>query len=109
VHLVAAAAVSLGGVPARWHAPAWWLPAALCIHAHEGAWTAVGYVNGVPTYGGGMQMLPSTWARAGGGSLSVYDIAKRSPREQLYRAWIIYVLDGRSWREWGTARACGLR
>lgn len=28
----------------------------LCIHQHEGAWNAIGYVNGVPTYYGGLQM-----------------------------------------------------
>lgn len=96
-------------MPHGWHAPRWWLPQALCIHAHEGAWNAIGYVNGRAVYGGGLQFLPGTWIRARGAPLSVYGIAKTSPREQLFRAWIIYTLDGRSWREWGTAGSCGLR
>jgi len=32
-----------------------------------------------------------------------------SPREQLYRAWLVYRRDNNSWREWGTAPACGVR
>lgn len=97
-------------MPAAWHAPAWWLPEAVCVHEHEGAWNSVGYVNGVPTFGGGLQFMPGTWRRARGAALDVFGIARTSPREQLYRAWIIYTLDGRSWREWpNTAAACGLR
>lgn len=91
--------------PKVWHAPAWWLPQALCIHAHEGAWNA-DTGNG---YGGGMQFLVSTWRSVGGRGTSTGDIARSSPREQLFRAWLVYRRDGNSWREWGTARACGLR
>ncbi len=69
---------------------------------------AVGYVSGIPTYGGGWQFLPSTWASVGG-SGDVYAIARTPPREQLYRAWLVYLRDGHSFREWGTAGACGLR
>lgn len=96
-------------MPRGWHAPAQWLTQALCIHAHEGAWNAIGYRNGRATYGGGMQFLPGTWQRAGGRERDVYAIARTSPREQLYRAYVIYLSDGHSWREWGTANACGLR
>jgi hypothetical protein len=56
-----------------------------------------------------MQFLVSTWQRAGGRARDVFTIARTSPREQLYRAWIIYLADRRSWREWGTASACGLQ
>jgi len=98
------------GVPAGWHAPKAWLAGALCIHQHEGAWDAIGYVNGRPTYGGGFQFMVATWQSAGGTEASVYGIAQTSPREQLYRAWLVWRRDGNSWREWGRpARACGLR
>lgn len=96
-------------MPRRWHAPPWWLRQALCIHHYEGAWNAIGYVNGRPTYGGGMQFLVSTWNRAGGSARSVWDIARATPREQLYRAWRIWRMNGGSFREWGTAGRCGLR
>ena len=51
---------------------------------------AIGYVNGVPTYGGGMQFMVSTWNSAGGSARSVWDIARATPREQIYRAWIVW-------------------
>lgn len=94
-------------MPSRWHAPRTWLIGALCIHRHEGAWDdETG--NG---YSGGMQFLPSTWASVGG----LGRPSQATPREQLYRAYLVWDRDlgkphdGRgSWREWGTARACGL-
>lgn len=89
------------GVPSSWHAPKWWLPQALCIHRHEGAFNAT-TGNG---YEGGFQFLPSTW-RSVGGRGHAY---AASPREQLYRAWLVYQRDGGSWREWGTARLCNLK
>ena len=98
-------------MPKTWRATSHpvWFRQAMCIHSHEGAWNAVGYVNGRATYGGGMQFLLSTWHRAGGTASSVYDIARQTPREQLYRAWIIVRSHGGSWSEWGTASRCGLR
>jgi hypothetical protein len=87
--------------PAHWHAPAWWLRQATCIHEREGAWDA----NTGNGYFGGMQFLLGTWRSVGGRGRP--DLA--SPREQLLRAWLVYRRDGGSWREWGTARACGLR
>lgn len=88
-------------MPKRWHAPAWWLREALCVHSHEGAWDdETG--NG---YSGGMQFTSYTWASVGGlGRASQWP-----PREQLYRAWLVYLRDGHSFREWGTASLCGLR
>jgi hypothetical protein len=97
------AVIAALATPAHWHAtdhPRWYREA-LCIHAHEGAWTA----NTGNGYYGGMQFLASTWASANGRGLA----SAATPRDQLYRAWIVYLRDGRSWREWGTARACGLR
>lgn len=99
-------------MPRAWHAPRWWLPQALCIHEHEGAWNA----NTGNGYYGGMQFVPATWLSVGGGirasfghpGYSRYPF-DASPREQLFRAWLVYRRDGNSWREWGTARLCGLR
>jgi hypothetical protein len=63
-----------------------------------------------------MQFKRSTWERAGGTHYAAFDHPgdpsfpfTASPREQLHRAWIVYRRDGNSWREWGTAAACGLR
>lgn len=98
-------------MPSDWHAPRAWLVDAVCIHSHEGAWNSIGYVHGRATYGGGMQFLLSTYTRKGveGMASSLWDIAHASPREQLYRAWLVWKQDGGSWHEWGTAGACGLR
>lgn len=87
--------------PKGWRAARWWLPQAICIHQHEGAWNA----NTGNGYFGGMQFVLSTWQSVGGRGRP--DLA--SPKEQLYRAWLVYRRDGSSWREWGTAGACGLR
>lgn len=98
--------------PSRWHAPAWWLAQAVCIHEHEGAWND----NTGNTYFGGLQFLASTWERAGGAHFAAFDHPgdarfpfTASIREQLHRAWITYRRDGDSWREWGTRAACRLR
>lgn len=103
-------------VPRDWHAPGDWLRDAVCIHDHEGAWNAIGYVNGVATYGGGMQFMLGTFNGVGGAAASLSDIASRPPREQLYRAYLVWDRDAGtahdgvgSWREWGTAGVCGLR
>ncbi len=88
-------------MPRNWHAQPWWLAEAVCIHGHEGAWNA-DTGNG---YSGGMQFLPSTWASVGGTGRP----AQWPPREQLYRAWLVWKRDGGSWSEWGTAGMCGLR
>lgn len=88
-------------VPSRWHAPAWWLSEAVCIHSHEGSWSS----ETGNEYSGGMQFTPYTWASVGGPGLA----SQQEPREQLYRAWLVYLRDGNSWREWGTAGMCGLR
>lgn len=87
--------------------PAPWLREAACIHGKEvfghvgrpDEWTVVGGGRG------GYQFLLSTWRRVGGRGAP----EDASPAEQTYRAWRVYVQDRRSWREWTTAPACGLR
>jgi hypothetical protein len=77
-----------------------WLAEATCIHEHEGAWNA----NTGNGYFGGFQFLLGTWASVGGTVRP--DLA--SPQEQLHRARLVWLRDGGSWREWGTAGMCGL-
>lgn len=96
-------------IPKNWSArlstPHGWYQQALCIHEREGAWNAE-TGNG---YSGGMQFTQYTWQSVGGrGRASWW-----SPREQLYRAYLVWDRDaGRvgdrlgSWAEWGTAWAC---
>ena len=100
----------------RWHAPAWFLKQAACIHRFEWRYSwhihKVDYRGRPSPYSGGMQFLDDTWERAGGtGSAGHW-----SPWEQLYRAYRIWAMqDGRvgngrgDWSEWGTAGKCGLR
>jgi hypothetical protein len=73
----------------------------MCIHRHEAVdW----HETRNPYSRGGMQFLWSTWIRVGGHG----DPASASPAEQLWRAWLLWHRDGGSWREWSTARVCGL-
>ena len=93
----------------RWHPAPAWMRSAKCIHNREapGQWHIdhIDWQGRASPYAGGMQFLDSTWRRAGGTG----NPARWSKREQQYRAWRIWKLGGGSWREWGTARACGLR
>lgn len=77
----------------------------MCIHRREGAFNAA-TGNG---YEGGFQFLRSTWLSVGGPTFGWHWASMASPKEQLYRAWLVWRRDGGSWSEWGTARACGLR
>lgn len=72
----------------------------------EGAWNAATN-NG---YEGGLQFTSETWTRAGGSIDSLGHWASvATPREQLYRAWVIWQSHHGSWSEWGVMRpACGL-
>jgi len=100
-------------MPKTWHAPAWWLKQAVCIHSHEGAWND----NTGNRYFGGMQFLQSTWEKIGGPHELAFDHPgdqanypfNVSPREQLYYAYLVWLRDHHSWSEWGTAGVCGLR
>jgi hypothetical protein len=75
---------------------------AMCVHSYEGGWTSE-TGNG---YSGGMQFSPGTWRSVGGQGRP----SQQPPREQLYRAWMVWARDGGSWREWPTSsRLCGLR
>jgi len=102
--LIAAAPSRSSGYPTSapeaWRAPGWWLSQAACIRSHEGWWTA----NTGNGYYGAYQFLASTWRSVGGPSLPHLV----SPREQTYRAWLVWRRDGGSWREWGTAGRCGV-
>lgn len=98
--LVTAASAATWPMPKNWrakHYPAWFAEA-MCIHRYEGAWNA----NTGNGYYGGMQFLLSTWRRAGGSGYPHL----WPPREQLYRARVIWRANGGSWREWGTAWRC---
>jgi hypothetical protein len=129
--LAAARPAKAGSYPARvptwWHAynrPAWFAQA-WCLHdgwlhstrppfgrvsptSHrgEGGWpSATG--NG---YEGGLQFRLDTWLSVNGPvAHDGHWASVASPREQLYRAWLVWKRDGGSFREWGTARGCGLR
>ncbi|HMA26108.1 MAG: hypothetical protein ACM33U_08970 [Solirubrobacterales bacterium] len=81
---------------------------AVCIHLHESVDWHRRWIDwrGHPSpYAGGMQFLQSTWNRAGGRG----EPWQWSPREQYFRAFVIWRAGGGSWREWGTAAHCGLR
>lgn len=106
---VARSGTSYGPPPRHWTArfstPPGWYQQALCIHSREGAWNAA-TGNG---YEGGMQFLLSTWQSVGGSTWRGHWASVVSPREQLWRAYLVWRRDGGSWREWGTAGYCGLR
>lgn len=90
-------------MPRYWHPPADWLRGAMCVHSRESTdW----HIHNEP-YANGFQFLFGTWTSAGGAAA---EWITASPREQLYRAWVVWLRDGRSWREWpNTSRYCGLR
>jgi len=85
--------------------PAWWLPGALCVHRGESTdWHILN-----PPYAGGMQFTLGTFNEAGGHAASLYEVSRRSPAEQLYRAYVIVRKRGH-WGDWpNTSRVCGLR
>lgn len=92
----------------RWQPPHGFLRAAFCVHRHESVDWYRAYVDwrGYPSrYSGGLQFTLSTWRRAGGTGHAF----EWRPREQVYRAYVIWRRNGGSWREWGTAGRCGLR
>lgn len=89
---------------AEWSPSPAWLVQAKCVHAKEGGWTA----NTGNGYYGGFQFAAQTWKRVGGAT----DLAfkhpgdptfpfRAAPGEQLYRAWLLWRHDGKSWRSWG--------
>jgi hypothetical protein len=73
----------------------------MCVHRHEAVdW----HEKRNPYQRGGLQFAWGTWRAYGGHG----DPANATPREQLYRAWLVWRHDG-SWHEWTTAGACHLR
>jgi hypothetical protein len=102
--LLAAPALAVSSTPSGWHPTAAWLAQARCVHLKEGPWAA----NTGNGYFGGMQFAPQTWQRVGGKldpafthSGSAAFPFSATPQEQLYRAWLLWRHDGRSWRSWG--------
>ena len=90
---------------ARAAVPDWWKRDAMCVRAHEGAWTS----NTGNGYYGGFQMDLTFQRRYGPGYLRRYGTADRwSPALQLavaYRGWRT-----QGWGAWpNSARECGLR
>lgn len=89
------------------------------MHQHEGAWDD----NTGNSYFGGLQFLPGTYESVGGAHVAAFDHPgdprypfNVSPREQLFRAYLVWDRDAGkphdgigSWAEWGTARRCNLR
>jgi hypothetical protein len=91
-----------------WRPPPGFIWQAWCIHRHESADWHRRWVDwrGAPSrYAGGMQFLQNTWDRAGGSG----EPWQWSPREQIFRAFVIWRKGGGSWGEWGTRARCGLR
>lgn len=85
-----------------------WRVQAQCVHLLEGPWNA----NTGNGYFGGMQFSPQTWKRVHGAAHPAFahpgDAAfpfTVAPREQLRRAWLLWLKDGRSWRSWGAVGA----
>lgn len=82
--------------------PQWWLTDVSCIRMGEST-DGAGSSN---LYG-----MLAGWGAAGGGSGLDVDgrpnAWEASPKEQLYRTWILWNMDG--WSPWTTARGCGLR
>lgn len=87
---------------ARFSTPRGWYAGALCVHSHEsGDW----HIHNEP-YANGFQFMLGTWLSVGG---TVAGWITAPPREQLYRAYLVWKRDGGSWREWpNTSRVCGL-
>ena len=104
--LVVIAALTLAGAGSAQpgQPSAAWLVQAQCIHVHEGPWTA----NTGNGRFGGMQFSAQTWMRMKGQFVPAFvhpgDPAfpfAVPPHEQLHRAWLLWLRDGRSWRSWG--------
>jgi Transglycosylase-like domain len=90
--------------PAQAHGlPSWWVQQALCVHSHEGSWTA----NTGNGFYGGMQFMLSTWRSSGGWRYAFYP-HQATPHEQLHVAYMLWRRAG--WSPWpNTSRMCGLR
>jgi hypothetical protein len=106
--VLAALLLAASGSAQDAHPSAAWLVQAQCVHRLEGPWTA----NTGNGYFGGMQFSPQTWKRMHGSPAPAFrhpgDPAfpfSPSAHEQLQRAWLLWLADGRSWRSWGAVGA----
>jgi resuscitation-promoting factor RpfA len=107
--VIAVAIVLAGSGETRSSRPsAAWFAEARCVHLHEGSWTA-NTGNGLF---GGMQFAARTWLGVKGRRVPAFahpgDPAfpfRVAPSEQLHRAWLLWLHDGRSWRSWGAVGA----
>lgn len=80
----------------------------LCIHGGEGAWNAIGYVHGVATYYGGLQMDMNFQAAYGSEFLKRWGTANNWPVWAQLQAGVRGVA-ARGYAPWpNTARDCGL-
>ncbi len=111
--LIAALVLAASGSAGSFAPPAAWLAQARCVHLHEGPWTA----NTGNGRFGGMQFSAQTWLRLKGRAVPAFkhpgdpSFPFAVPAgEQLHRAWLLWLHDGRSWRSWGAVgTACSQR
>jgi resuscitation-promoting factor RpfA len=110
--VLAALMLAASGSAQDAHPSAAWLVQARCVHRLEGPWRA----NTGNGHFGGLQFSPQTWKRLHGSPEAAFlhpgDPAfpfLASPQEQLRRAWLLWVADGRSWRSWGAVGAACAR
>lgn len=106
--VIAALVLAASASGETWHPTATWLAQARCVHLHEGPWSA----NTGNGYFGGMQFSAETWKRVSGKTVAAFahpgDVAfpfSVAPQEQLHRAWLLWLHDGRTWRSWGAVGA----
>jgi resuscitation-promoting factor RpfA len=99
---------AVSGNARSWSPPAAWLAQARCIHLHEGPWNA----NTGNGHFGGFQFSAQTWLRVKGRPVPAFSHPGDpafpftvAPNEQLHRAWLLWLHDGRSWRSWGAVGA----
>ena len=105
---IAALALAASGSAGSWKPSAAWLAQARCVHLREGPWSA----NTGNGHFGGMQFSAQTWLRVSGRPVPAFDHPGDPsfpfavpPGEQLHRAWLLWLHDGRTWRSWGAVGA----
>jgi hypothetical protein len=114
MRVLVALAIALVLVPiaAATRTPKPWLAQAMCVHRHEGPWSA----NTGNGYFGGMQFAAETWLRAKGAPQAAFkhpgDPAfpfAATKAEQLRVAYRIWLADGRTWKSWNAVGAACAR
>jgi transglycosylase-like protein len=106
--LIASLAFAAAARAASTQTPSGWIAQAMCIHRHEGPWTA----NTGNGYFGGMQFRAATWLGVKGPKQAAFAHPgdsdypfSASPQQQLRVALLIWSRDGGSWRSWGAVGA----